>query len=129
MKPPRKRMFGEVCIVWGLTCLALWQHFTLCLRPPEKSGFQVARCIAVYSNMFSYDMKAKWNTKKLFSTKNREVKYLGWFELFSWNFNISNQQCWSHEHKFSWILEKILYWEKKVFCLLIAQLTCPLALN
>ena len=23
MKPPRKRMFGEVCIVSGLTCLAI----------------------------------------------------------------------------------------------------------
>ena len=48
----------------------------------------MARCIAVYSNNFSYDMKAKWNTKKQFWPKNREVKSLGWFELFSWNLNI-----------------------------------------
>ena len=45
------------------------KQFTLCFRPPGKSGFQVARCIAVYSNNFSYDMKAKWNTKINFQPK------------------------------------------------------------
>ena len=79
MKPPRKRMFGEVCVVWRLICLAIWQQFTLCFRPPGKSGFQVARCIAVHSNNFSYDMKAKWNTKIHFQPKTG--RWNSWGEL------------------------------------------------
>ena len=29
-----------------------------------------------------------WNTKKKIQQKNREVKFFGWNELFSWNLNI-----------------------------------------
>ena len=75
----RKQRFVEVLTVWGLTCLAIWQQFTLCFRPPGKSGFQVARCIAVHSNNFSYDMKAKWNTKIHFQPKTG--RWNSWGEL------------------------------------------------
>ena len=75
----RKQRFVEVLTVRGLTCLALWQQFTLCFRPPGKSGFQVARCIAVHSNNFSYDMKAKWNTKIHFQPKTG--RWNSWGEL------------------------------------------------
>ena len=43
-------------VVWGLTCLVNWQQFARCLRPPGKSGFHVARCIAVYANNFLYEV-------------------------------------------------------------------------
>ena len=46
-------------------------------------------------------MKAKWNTKKLFWPKNREVKSLGWFELFSWNLNLRFFSIYGSHHSYS----------------------------
>ena len=69
---------------------------------PEKSGFQVASCIAVHSNTFLYDMKAKWYPKNRFRAKTRRWFFGGdltqLFEMASrrniqshfWAFNI---QC------------------------------------
>ena len=47
------------------------------------------RCIAVYSNTFLYNMKVNQGFKKIFLMKNNKVIFLGCFELFSLNCNLS----------------------------------------
>ena len=49
---------------------------------PEKSGFQVASCIAVHSNTFLYDMKAKWYPKNRFRAKTRRWFFGGDLSCF-----------------------------------------------
>ena len=46
-------------------------------------------CIAVHSNDFLYNVKANWNSKNHFCLKKQRGDFLGRFELFSWNFNIT----------------------------------------
>ena len=49
---------------------------------PEKSGFQVARCIAVHSNNFLYDMKANWYPKKRFRAETKRCFFGGALSCF-----------------------------------------------
>ena len=76
-------MFGEVCIIWGLTFLLNLQQFTLCLRPHGKLGFQVSLCIQITSYMIG-----RPSGIKLFVLKAKRC-FLGWFEWSSWNLNIT----------------------------------------
>ena len=81
--------FVKVQLYKGLFVFEIYSLLAAFQWPPGKSGFQVARCIAVYSNTFLYNMKANQDLKKYFLWKNNKVIFLGCFELFSWNCNVN----------------------------------------
>ena len=59
----------------GLFVFEIYSLLAAFQWPPGKSGFQVARCIAVYSNTFLYNMKA-----------NRDLKNDFWWKTTRWFF-------------------------------------------
>ena len=66
----------------GLFVFEIYSLLAAFQWPPGKSGFQVAGCIAVYSNTFLYNMKANRDLKKYFWWKTTRWFFFGVLSCF-----------------------------------------------
>ena len=74
--------FVKVQLYKGLFVFEIYSLLAAFQWPPGKSGFQVARCIAVYSNTFLYNMKANRDLKKYFWWKTTRWFFWGVLSCF-----------------------------------------------
>ena len=71
--------FVKVQLYKGLFVFEIYSLLAAFQWPPGKSGFQVARCIAVYSNTFLYNMKANRDLKKNIFDEKQQGDFFGVF--------------------------------------------------
>ena len=79
----------------GLLVFEIYSLLAAFQWPPGKSGFQVARCIAVYSNTFLYNMKANRDLKKYFWWKTTRWFFWGVLSCFRGTATYEFEDIWT----------------------------------